>query len=155
MTRAYPLSRAIEDLFPYTVSPKISAGKRRKMEREARVAREGWRLSDGDHQIGREKQFMNGLLYVLACSHSLNSCRNQSRKHAGEWLFIWTYIPYTGGNPLGSDGADSDTDSKSESSCCTWVAEDGADSDTDSKPAAKRRRATLPYAKMADGATLL
>ena len=53
---------------------------------------------DVDHRFGRDKLYLNTLLYAQATSHRMNTCFSQVRKIAGHWCFGLLDMKYNGGN---------------------------------------------------------
>jgi hypothetical protein len=54
--------------------------------------------SDADHLVGRKDLWMNGHLFVMPTSHSLNRSRSEVRIKAKCWCFMTSKLEYKGGN---------------------------------------------------------
>eukprot|EP00979_Chaetoceros_neogracilis_P004323 scaffold766_cov185-Chaetoceros_neogracile.AAC.3 len=54
--------------------------------------------SDADHLVGRKDLWMNGHLFVMPTSHSLNRSRSEVRIQAKCWCFMTSKLEYKGGN---------------------------------------------------------
>ena len=53
---------------------------------------------DVDHRFGRDKLYLNTLLYAQATSHRMNQCFSYVRKNAGHWCFGLLDMKYVDGN---------------------------------------------------------
>lgn len=88
--------QTIDDVFGYTVASERAL--ERKYVRPRNPHRQKSKQCDGDHLAGREFIWLNGVLFVMFCSHGLNSCRSWVRKDAGDWCFMFGDLKYRGGS---------------------------------------------------------
>ena len=87
-----PTGSTLDNIIAY--HPLTSTNEKRSIQRALRVGNVHSKQSDGDHRMGKDMRYLNGLLFCALTSHYMNTCFGYSRKNAGHWccgLFIMVY----------------------------------------------------------------
>ena len=77
--------------------PLTSTNEKKSIVAALRVGNAHSRQSDGDHRMGRDMRYLNGLLFCALTSHRMNRCFSQARKNAGHWCCGTLIMEYNGG----------------------------------------------------------
>ena len=88
--------QTIDDVFGYTIAAERYLERKHKRPRNPHLAKS--KQCDGDHLAGREFAWLNGILFVMLCSHRLNRCRSWVRMDACDWCFMFGELKYKGGS---------------------------------------------------------
>ena len=88
--------QTIDDVFGYTVRSERDLEKKHKRPSNPDLSTS--KQCDGDHLAGREFLWLNGILFVMLCSHRLNRCRSFVRMDAKDWCFMFGELKYKGGS---------------------------------------------------------
>ena len=88
--------KTIDDVFGYAVASERALERKHVRPRNPHLRKS--HKCDGDHLAGREFIWLNGVLFVMFCSHRLNRCRSWVRKDAGDWCFMFGELKYKGGS---------------------------------------------------------
>ena len=90
-----PTGSTYDDIIAY--HPLTSTNEKTSILRALRVGNVHSKQSDGDHRMGKDMRYLNGLLFCALTSHRMNTCFSYARKNMGHWGCGCLIMEYNGG----------------------------------------------------------
>jgi len=90
-----PIGSTYDNIITYR--PLTSRNEKTSILRALRVGSAHSKQSDGDHRMGKDLRYLNGLPFCALTSHYMNTCFGKARKNAGHWCCGTLIMEYNGG----------------------------------------------------------
>ena len=92
-----PEGCALDEFLTYHYPRTSNSKEAARLKNALRVDKAHSKQCDGDHRMGRDRRFYDGILFCLLTSHRMNICFIYMRTEAGHWCCGLVIMPYDGG----------------------------------------------------------